>query len=206
MKRDSFIFYRSFFEATNPLTNEQKWELFNAICEYSLNQNETKMEPMVNAFFTLIKPQLDANNKKYINWLKWWRPAKKKPKQNQNESKAKGNVNENDNVNDNEKDIYARETRKRELLEKYIDRWNSVKPFGIKKKWLPKCRWIKDNLAKVWNKKMDRYEYEEIVDATNAYVIAMDKVEDSSYADHRFGILDFLKQSNGLDKYFNHIE
>ena len=100
----------------------------------------------------------------------------------------------------------TRDTRKRDLLEKYIERWNSVKPFGIKKKWLPTCRWIKDNLLKVRNKKMDRYEYQEIVDATNAYVIAMDKVEDSSYADHRFGILDFLKQSNGLDKFYNHIE
>jgi hypothetical protein len=32
MRRDSFIFYRSFFEATLPLDKEQKAELFDAIC------------------------------------------------------------------------------------------------------------------------------------------------------------------------------
>jgi hypothetical protein len=36
-KRDSFIFYRSFFEATKPLSQEQKAELFDCICEFALN-------------------------------------------------------------------------------------------------------------------------------------------------------------------------
>ena len=35
MQRNSFIFYRSFFEATKPLDVEQKAALFDAICRYS---------------------------------------------------------------------------------------------------------------------------------------------------------------------------
>ena len=65
MKRDSFIFYRSFFEATIPLNDNDKLDLFNTICEFALNQTETETEPMVKAMFTLIKPQLEANHKKY---------------------------------------------------------------------------------------------------------------------------------------------
>ena len=90
MKRDSFIFYRSFFEASLPLNDSNKLELFNSICNFALNQNETENKPMVKAMFSLIKPQLQANQKRYENWKKWWRPQEKKtkmkPKWNQNET------------------------------------------------------------------------------------------------------------------------
>jgi len=111
--RDSFIFYRSFFEATKPLNNEQKAQLFDSICEYALNQTETEMEPMVNAMFGLIKPQLDANNNRYENGKKGGRPKKNdvnektkpKPNENQTETKDEPNVNVNVNENVNENDI-----------------------------------------------------------------------------------------------------
>jgi hypothetical protein len=103
--RDSFIFYRSFFESTIPLSDEQKAQLFNKICEYSLNQTETKTEPLVNAMFALIKPQLDANNRRFENGSKGGRPkeeTKTKPKHNQTITKVKPNANVNVNVNVNE--------------------------------------------------------------------------------------------------------
>ena len=100
--RDSFIFYRSFFEASKPLNAEQKADLFDAICEYALNQEETERQPIVNAMFTLVKPQIDANFKRYKNGQKGGRPkTKAKPKNNQTITKAKPNVNDNVNVNDN---------------------------------------------------------------------------------------------------------
>ena len=103
MKRDSFIFYRSFFEATIPLNDNDKLDLFNTICEFALNQTETETEPMVKAMFTLIKPQLEANHKKYENGAKGGRPkTKPKPKDNQKITKPKPNDNVNDNVNDND--------------------------------------------------------------------------------------------------------
>jgi len=102
MDRNSFIFYRSFFDATKPLNEKQKAELFNSICEYALNQNETSLDPIVKAMFSLIKPQLEANHNRFVNGKKGGRPKiKQKPNQNQTKTKPKPNKNVNDNVNDN---------------------------------------------------------------------------------------------------------
>lgn len=91
--RDGFIFYRSFYEASKPLNNDDKLALYEAIFEFALNQNETKREPMVNAMFMLIKPQLEANNKRYENGKNGGRPPKRKtetkPKHNQNITETK---------------------------------------------------------------------------------------------------------------------
>ena len=76
--RDGFIFYRSFYDASKPLNNDDKLALYEAIFEFALNQNETKREPMVNAMFMLIKPQLEANNKRYENGKNGGRPPKEK--------------------------------------------------------------------------------------------------------------------------------
>ena len=107
-KRDSFIFYRSFFEATLPLNKEQKAELFDSICEFALNQNEVESEGIVKGMFGLIKPQLEANYRRYLNGMKGGKPKQKqtksKPNANQTLTKTKpnANVNLNDNVNAND--------------------------------------------------------------------------------------------------------
>lgn len=108
MKRDSMIFYRSFYESVNGLSPVIKAELYDAIFEYGLNFKEIEFTNEISkALFTLIKPQLDANIKRFENG--------KKPKSKQNESKteakdkqnkskieANNNVNVNDNVNKND--------------------------------------------------------------------------------------------------------
>ena len=100
--RESFIFYRSFFDASKPLNETQKVALFEGIMEYALNQTETEKEPLVQAMFSLIKPQLDANHKKYENGAKGGRPkTKPKPKHNQAATKPEPNANVNVNVNEN---------------------------------------------------------------------------------------------------------
>jgi len=116
MIRDSFIFYRSFFEATKPLSQEQKAELFDAICFYSLDQEQIQLDPICTAMFSLIKPQLDANYKRFVNGKKGadfgklgGRPkTPKKPLDNPKLTpnvnvNVNGNVNDNVNVNVNEK-------------------------------------------------------------------------------------------------------
>ena len=96
MKRDSFIFYRSFFEASKPLSTEQKAALFDTICTFALDHDDKQNDdPIVNAMFSLIKPQLEANYTRFLNG------KKAKRKQNGSESKANVNVNVNANVNDN---------------------------------------------------------------------------------------------------------
>ena len=118
MNRESFIFYKSFYEASKFLENEEKWKLFDMICQYWLYGNEIEWEWASMWMFLLIKPQLDANNKRYINWCKgkefwekWWAPKwnqnavktwKNNIKQPQNNPKT--TPNDNDNVNDNIKE------------------------------------------------------------------------------------------------------
>lgn len=100
--KESFIFYRSFYEAIKDLDCDTKVEIYDAICEYSLNQKETEIEGMGKAILTLIKPQIDANLKRYKNGCFGGRPkTKTKPKENQKETKPEPNDNDNVNVNDN---------------------------------------------------------------------------------------------------------
>ena len=81
--RDGFIFYRSFYEAISDLSNEQQLEIYQAIAKYSLNFEEPILSGVTATIFKLIKPQLEANNKRYVNG--------KQPKRKQNGSKRKQN-------------------------------------------------------------------------------------------------------------------
>jgi hypothetical protein len=114
--RDSFIFYRSFFEAAEDLSPEEKCAMFDAICDYALNFAEPCLEGTPKLAFRLIKPQLDANIARYNNGQKGGRPSSKitkpKPKRNLTKTKpkpstslgstsVKPNVNDNGNVNGN---------------------------------------------------------------------------------------------------------
>ena len=104
MARDSFIFYRSFYEAISELPKENQADTYNAIMQYALNQEEIELTGIPKAIFSLVKPQLDANYKKYENGKQ--KKSKTEAKQKQTESKTGTNVNVNDNenvnVNDNE--------------------------------------------------------------------------------------------------------
>lgn len=100
MARDSFIFYRSFYEAISELPKENQADTYNAIMEYALNQEEIELTGISKAIFSLVKPQLDANYKKYENGKQ--KKSKTEAKQKQTKSKIGTNVNENVNDNDNE--------------------------------------------------------------------------------------------------------
>jgi len=95
--RNSTIIYRSFYNAIKELPIEQQGVLWNAILDYALDQIEPTLSGIPNTIFNLIRPQLDANLRRYENGMK----PKQKGKQKQTRSKAEANVNDNDNVNDN---------------------------------------------------------------------------------------------------------
>lgn len=114
--RDSFIIYRSFYEAICDLDTDGQALIFKSICEYSLNFNTIELSGVNATIFKLIKPQLDANNKRFENGKK---PKDKKNKseeepndsqdESKNEAKDKQNgsrveANVNDNVNNNVND------------------------------------------------------------------------------------------------------
>jgi hypothetical protein len=108
--RDSFIIYRSFFEAIKQLPKEDQANVWAAVCDYSLNFTEPELSGISSVVFTLIKPQLDANNKRFKNGTKGGRFGKKggnpkltpsKPLSNP-KTTPNNNVNVNVNVNDNQ--------------------------------------------------------------------------------------------------------
>lgn len=99
MARDSFIFYRSFYEAIKEVPEDSQLQIYKAISIYALEQEEIELTGISKAIFSLVKPQLDANYKKYENGKQ--NKSKAKAKDKQKESKAKTNVNDNDNVNEN---------------------------------------------------------------------------------------------------------
>ena len=98
--RESFVFYRSFFEAIKNLDDKKRLKMYDLILNFALNDEEieTKYE-ICSQLFTLIKPQLSANNKRYEDGKKGGRPKKIKTG---GFSEKKPNVNENvnENVND----------------------------------------------------------------------------------------------------------
>ena len=101
--RDSFIFYRSFFSATKHLNHVEKAQLFEAICSYALDGNLSLLEGTPQGMFELIKPQLDANRKRFENGCKKKQKiSKTEAKPKQKISKDEANVNVNVNVNHNE--------------------------------------------------------------------------------------------------------
>ena len=83
MERDGFVFYRSFYDAIKDLDAESFKRIVAWICEYWLNSTLPEgLFWIENTVFTLIRPQMDANNKRYKNWCKgwqfwhlWWAPS-----------------------------------------------------------------------------------------------------------------------------------
>ena len=114
--RDSFVFYRSFFHAIKNLPAEEFKACVVGIAEYALDEILPTTNGIERTVFELVKPQIDANNKRYENGTKGGRPKteskpsgnQEKPKVNQNKSSSnqvatKCEPNVNDNVNDNKK-------------------------------------------------------------------------------------------------------
>ena len=102
-KRDSFIFYRSFYDASKCLKTEEKAQLFDAICSYALDQKVEQLDGTAYGMFQLVKPQLDANRKRFNNGcIKKQKGSKKEAKRKQTKSKIEANVNVNVNPNVNE--------------------------------------------------------------------------------------------------------
>ena len=82
--RDGFIFYRSFFDAIEELDKDIQLEIYRAIARYGIYKIEPKtdgenpdLSGVSKVMFTLIRPQLDANWKKFIDGCKGAQSGKK---------------------------------------------------------------------------------------------------------------------------------
>jgi hypothetical protein len=98
--RDTMIIYRSFYEAIKELPKENQADIWSAVYELGLNGQEIDLQGISKTIFTLIKPQIDANLKRFENGKK---PKVKKTiseteaKQEQNISETEANNNNNNN-------------------------------------------------------------------------------------------------------------
>lgn len=93
MVRDGFIFYRSFAEAVGCLSDSERLAVLDAILAYGLD-GEDNSEGVAAAMMKLIKPQIDANNKRYENGQKGGRGTKPEPNPNQADTKQEPNPNQ----------------------------------------------------------------------------------------------------------------
>lgn len=114
--RNSFVFFRSFYESIGSLPDDVQLILLRAVIKYGLDQaipdfSGVPQQPFVEAIFAGIRPQLDANYKRFLNGCKGAgfgnrggapkgnTNARKQP---QNNPKTTPNVNEDVNVNEDE--------------------------------------------------------------------------------------------------------
>ena len=111
IKRDSFVFYRSFFQSISNCPDEAQLQLYRAIAGYGLNQaepvfQESEFRPFIEAIWEGIRPQLDANLRRYLNGINGGAP--KGSHNNPNGRRGKGTNREltenkpNENVNQKE--------------------------------------------------------------------------------------------------------
>ncbi len=116
MERETFIFYRSFRDAFNALDKDVRLRMYEAVINYGLDLVEPHFEGIEKVLWTLIRPQLEANNKRFENGCKGGAPignqnarkqpkdnretTKKQPRNNQKQPNNNNNNNNNNNVND----------------------------------------------------------------------------------------------------------
>jgi len=179
--RDSFIFYRSFYEAIQDLPKENQLELYNAIAQYSLNFEDPQLNGLSNTIFKLIKPQLDANNKRFINGQKGAEHGKKgaehgkkggRPRKEttlniknnppKNPPNNNVNVNENNNVNNNDNKLIVQN-------ENHFDEfWQNYFPVRTSNGMTSKGS--KDMANTEYKKLLKVYTHDQIIEATKKYL------------------------------------
>ena len=94
--RDGFIFYESFRDAMRGLPAETQLVLYNAIADYALYDEKPDFggDGIAKGFFALMRPQIDANNRKRDVGARGGRPVKstgQEPHENQTETNEEPN-------------------------------------------------------------------------------------------------------------------
>ena len=88
--RDTFVFYRSFKESMDDLSDTDKLTMYEAISDYSLDLIEPELTGFPKALFKLVRPILDANIQRWRNGCKGGAPSESL-KGNQNAKKRTKN-------------------------------------------------------------------------------------------------------------------
>ena len=101
--KDSFVFYRSFFDSLKELPDEQQLKFYQAITEYALDDTEPDFTGLEKSLFTQIKFSLDEANRRYeesrLNGKKGGRPRKEEEKSIEETEKEEEKIAEEENLN-----------------------------------------------------------------------------------------------------------
>lgn len=96
MKRGSFIFYATYYEAMQKQDPMTRLKFYEAVMEYAVHGNITDLsdDSIAEGFFQMVQPLLDTSIRNYQNGCKGGRPRKK---ERQDKTETKENTEE---VND----------------------------------------------------------------------------------------------------------
>lgn len=83
--REGFIFYRSFQDALEDLPAETYKAILSAVIKYALDGSVPELNGLEKSAFLLIKPQIDANNRRREVGATGGRPKAKQETENQTE-------------------------------------------------------------------------------------------------------------------------
>lgn len=139
-RRESFVFYESFYDAIDSLPEEQQAVAYKAIIEYGLHGKEPEPGNMGYTLWLAFRKQIDKNQKRYENSLKGGRKKSKsetkdKPKDNQTETEQEPNENQNETKKEE-----VEVTEKQNIpYQEIVDLYNSVCVS------LPKVRGVSDS-------------------------------------------------------------
>ena len=61
---DSFVFYRSFYEAIKDESDDVIASCVKALCTYALDEEEPELDASTRIFFRLVKAQIAENKEK----------------------------------------------------------------------------------------------------------------------------------------------
>lgn len=78
MARESFIFHKNYYSAIAKLPEELRGVFISMICEYAFEDKQPDFGeyPILNPFWDLVVPMIDANNARRENGKKGGRPRK----------------------------------------------------------------------------------------------------------------------------------
>jgi len=182
------LFYRGFYEAIEHLNFEEKGMVYSAIFNYGLNFVEPELPNHLKTIFMLLRPQLDANIKKFKNGatIKMKDEEKKRIKKiakddaqklaNINDQNLKGTVSKlshydvDDNRNLKEvnllkrKELFIADVKLHEdlfvqkVIDGFIDYWSEPNLARSKMKWELQKTWDTKRRLRLWNDRHWDYE------------------------------------------------
>ena len=125
-KRGQFTFYRSFWEAIKVLPKKDRLPIYEAITEYALDgTTPSGLTQSQSAFFSLVKPNLDASRKKAANGKQGGSKPKANRKQTATESEEENEIEvEIEEENEIEKEyecIYSSSSSRAGAVSEYVE-------------------------------------------------------------------------------------